>query len=299
MHVSPFHYLPLVPLIFLLLVVVGGLVIAALQIGVISYAYEKMGVSEGWVTALLLGSLLGSYVNIPIAELGGGQIVTHEEFSLMGVRHVLPIVHDWPGTVLAINVGGAIIPTTLSIYLMVKNQIFGRAAVGVLVVAVVVHFLATPIEGKGIAVPIFVPPILSALVAMILSRPAAAPLAYISGSLGTLIGADLMNLHRLADLGRADRLDRRSGDVRRHLSDRSVGRPVGPLKDGRRRRKSVASADRCVQSPPKATRPATRVCRTRTAVGKPAASSGRSNRTRSARSPRARVTTSIPRALAG
>ena len=69
------------------------------------------------------------------------------------------------------------------------------------IVALVVHVMAQPIEGKGIAVPIFVPPILSALVAMVLARPAAAPLAYVSGSLGTLIGADLMNLHRLAELG--------------------------------------------------------------------------------------------------
>ena len=201
MHISPFHYWPLVPLVFVILVVVGGLVIAALQIGVISYAYEKMGVSEGWVTALLLGSLLGSYINIPVADLGGGQIVTQQEFSIFGVRHVMPIVQEWPGTTLCINVGGAIIPFALSVYLVVKNGILGRSLIGIAIVALVVHAMATPIEGKGIAVPIFLPPILSALVAMILSRPAAAPLAYVSGSLGTLIGADLMNLNHLAELG--------------------------------------------------------------------------------------------------
>lgn len=201
MHISPFHYWPLVPLVFLLLVVIGGLVVAALQIGVISYAYEKMGVSEGWVTALLLGSLLGSYVNIPIAELGGGQRMSDKSFSVFGVRHVLPVVENWPGTTLAINVGGAIIPTALSIYLVARNKLLVRSIVGVTIVALVVHWMAEPIEGKGIAVPIFVPPILSALVAMALSRPAAAPLAYVSGSLGTLIGADLLNLNRLAELG--------------------------------------------------------------------------------------------------
>jgi uncharacterized membrane protein len=194
-------YLPLVPMVFVVLAIVGGLVIAALQIGVISHAYEKMGVSEGWVTALLLGSLLGSYMNIRVAELGGGEIVTQEDFSILGVHHVLPVKHDWPGTVLAVNVGGAIIPLALSIYLMAKNKVFGKALIGIAIVAVVVYFLATPIKGKGIAVPIFVPPILSAFVAMLLSRPSAAPLAYISGTLGTLVGADLMNLHRMAELG--------------------------------------------------------------------------------------------------
>ena len=89
MHISTYHYWPLVPLFFLLLVVVGGLVVAALQIGVISYAYEKMGVSEGWVTALLLGSLLGSYINIPVAELGGGEA---RAARLQRHRHVRPAV---------------------------------------------------------------------------------------------------------------------------------------------------------------------------------------------------------------
>jgi len=201
MHVSEYHYLPLVPLIFLVLAVIGVLVVAALQIGVISYAYEKMGVSESWVTALLLGSLLGSYINIPVAELGGGQRVSDEHFSIMGVEHLIPVVHNWPGTVLAVNVGGAIIPTGLSLYLAIKNKIYRSSVIGIVVVAVVVHLMAQRIEGKGIAVPIFLPPILSAAVAMILSRPTAAPLAYISGSLGTLVGADLMNLHRLAELG--------------------------------------------------------------------------------------------------
>jgi uncharacterized membrane protein len=201
MHISTYHYWPLVPLFFLLLVVIGGLVVAALQIGVISYAYEKMGVSERWVTALLLGSLLGSYINIPVAELGGDQMDSDAAFSLFGVRHVLPDNPNWPGTVLAINVGGAIIPTVLSIYLLTKNRLFGRAVIGVAIVALVVHAMAQPIAGKGIAVPIFVPPILSAMVAMVLARPKAAPLAYVSGSLGTLIGADLLNLNRLAELG--------------------------------------------------------------------------------------------------
>jgi uncharacterized membrane protein len=53
----------------------------------------------------------------------------------------------------------------------------------------------------GISVPIFIPPIVSAVVAMLLSRDHAAPLAYVSGCLGTLIGADLMNFGELAGLG--------------------------------------------------------------------------------------------------
>ena len=55
--------------------------------------------------------------------------------------------------------------------------------------------------GVGIAVPIFVPALITAVVSLLLSRYDAAPLAYISGSMGTLIGADLTNLDKVAGLG--------------------------------------------------------------------------------------------------
>ncbi len=201
MQVSSYHYLPLAPLFFFALVLIFGLLLAALQIGVLGYAYEKMGISGRWVYGLLLLSLLGSYVNIPVAELRGGRTSVPQEFTMLGVRYVVPLVQEQSDTILAINVGGAIIPTVLSFYLMWKNEIFLRGILGMLIVALVVHALAQSIPGKGIAVPIVVPPLLAALVGTLLSRRAAAPLAYIAGSLGTLLGADLMNLHVLAGLG--------------------------------------------------------------------------------------------------
>jgi uncharacterized membrane protein len=57
------------------------------------------------------------------------------------------------------------------------------------------------VPGLGIAVPVFVPALATAIVAMLMSRQYAAPLAYIGGSLGTLIGADLTNLDRVRGLG--------------------------------------------------------------------------------------------------
>ena len=61
--------------------------------------------------------------------------------------------------------------------------------------------LAEPVRGLGIALPVFVPPVSTAVVALLLSRRQAAPLAYIGGSLGTLIGADLLNLDKVQGLG--------------------------------------------------------------------------------------------------
>jgi uncharacterized membrane protein len=61
--------------------------------------------------------------------------------------------------------------------------------------------VATPVPELGIAVPVFAPAVTTAIVSLILSREYAPPLAYICGSLGTLIGADLLNLGKVGGLG--------------------------------------------------------------------------------------------------
>ena len=63
------------------------------------------------------------------------------------------------------------------------------------------HWVARPVPGLGIAMPVLLPPVLAALTAVFLDREHAAPLAYVAGSLGTLLGADILNLHRLQQLG--------------------------------------------------------------------------------------------------
>ncbi len=82
-----------------------------------------------------------------------------------------------------------------------RYDLWGLGALATAIVAFVVHRLATPVPGLGISVPTFAPPLLAAVVALALSRRFAAPLAYISGSLGVLIGADLLNLGVLRSLG--------------------------------------------------------------------------------------------------
>ena len=68
-------------------------------------------------------------------------------------------------------------------------------------VAAICHGLAQPVHGVGIALPIFVPPLVAAVIAAVVSWRNAAPLAYAGGSLGVLIGADLLNLGKLEGLG--------------------------------------------------------------------------------------------------
>jgi uncharacterized membrane protein len=195
------HFFPLAHPFVLGLLFLLGLLIALIEIGVIGYAYEKMGVQRRYVFALLLLSLLGSYVNIPVAELPAERVVSGQEVTYFGMRYVIPVVEEWPGTIIAVNVGGAVIPTLLSLYLLVQTGQYGRALAGVAIVTTIVHWLAHPIHGVGIAVPVFIPPVVAAVTALLLSRQSAPALAYISGSLGTLIGADLLNLGQIQALG--------------------------------------------------------------------------------------------------
>jgi len=201
MRWSQLHYLPLTVPFFLVLLGLFLLLVALIEIGVLRYTYMRLGLSSRSAMFLLLGTLIGSYVNIPIAELPEQQVLSGQEVEYFGMHYVVPSVVDWPGTIIAVNVGGAIIPSLLSIYLLAKHQLWGRGLLATIGVAVMCHWLAHPEPGLGIAVPVFAPPIAAAIVALLLSRHQAAPLAYIGGSLGTLIGADLSNLDKVRGLG--------------------------------------------------------------------------------------------------
>jgi uncharacterized membrane protein len=200
MRPSALHYFPLTPL-FLLGLLVLAVLVAFVEVGILRYAYEKIGVARRYVFAVLLVTLLGSYVNIPVAELPPEQVLSNQVVSFFGMEYVVPQVQEWPRTIIAVNVGGALVPTLLSLYLLAKKRLFGPGLLAVAIVAVVVHAMASPVRGVGISVPVFIPPLVAALAAVLLARRAGPAVAYIGGSLGTLIGADLMNLGAIQGLG--------------------------------------------------------------------------------------------------
>jgi len=164
------------PLLLLPLVLLG-LLILLVEARVLTYAYRKVGVHPRYAFAVMLLSLLGSQVNIPLYSIDRG------------------------ATVVALNVGGALIPILVSLYLLIHTGMYRRMLIGVSVVTAVVHSLAQIVPGVGIAVPMIVPPLVAAGVALPLAFRRAPPLAYVSGSMGTLIGADLLNLGKIARLG--------------------------------------------------------------------------------------------------
>jgi uncharacterized membrane protein len=109
------HYLPLTPPFFLILVGLFVVLLVLIQLGVLNFAFTQLGLSPRAAFLLLFGSLVGSYFNIPIAYLPGQQVVSPEVVDFFGMRYVVPLVAQWPGTLVAVNVGGALIPTCVSV----------------------------------------------------------------------------------------------------------------------------------------------------------------------------------------
>jgi uncharacterized membrane protein len=162
-------------LLLLALAVLLLLLLLMVELRILRYAYRKIGVPPRYMFAVLLLSLVGSYVNIPLYTTGR--------------------------SVVAINVGGALVPILVSFYLFFRTRLYGRMLLGTAVVAVVVHALARIVPGVGIAVPMLIPPLTAAAVGLVLSFRRAPPVAYVAGSMGALIGADITNLHRVAEIG--------------------------------------------------------------------------------------------------
>ena len=195
------HFIPLTLPFFVGLFLLFVFLVFLIEIRILEYAYELLGVKRRYVFVLLFFSLLGSYVNLPVGTMHGGPMESGQVVSFYGMQYVIPRVIEASRTVIAVNVGGALIPFLLSLYLVFKMKLYGRALLAVSIVTIIVHTMAYPVRGVGIAEPIFIPPLVATVVALLISKAYAAPLAYVGGSVGTLIGADLLNLDKITGLG--------------------------------------------------------------------------------------------------
>lgn len=186
--------------LFLILVLVSSL----LFVGAIGLAFKRVGFSSQLTVLILVATFVGSYLNIPLFKIKTiFPIIKDEYFSFFGLIFRVPqIEYEDFSTVIALNVGGALIPTLVSIYLLWSlPSTIPYALTGTLIVALVTHIVARPVMGLGIVTPAFVPPLTSALMAYFLPSSAPAIIAYTSGVFGTLIGADILNLRKIPKIG--------------------------------------------------------------------------------------------------
>lgn len=222
---SRFIYSPLSPVFFIVLILLVLIGLPLLFLGVIGTALSHIGFNIWAIIALIIGIILGSFVNIPIATLHPRNKEEKVNYSRKPRGQYAPSMYDKmyrterfdlsservarnekPGTKICINIGGCLIPVCLCGYVIIM-AILGNVSSdpfyllkmlgGVAATTILAYFLARTVKGIGIAIPFFVTPLMAILCGLLLGwgfGPAAAGIAFVSGTLGTLIGADLLHL---------------------------------------------------------------------------------------------------------
>lgn len=175
--------------------------LAVVAFNIVTTGFERAGLPRGIAGSLVVASLVGSLVNIPlrVRDVPG-------EPQQFRIGHYVflrrPVVER---QVIAINAGGALIPLILSVWVLAENQSFLQTGAATVIVVLVTNRVARRVPGRGIEMPALLPPGVAALSAVILSAGGgggeATAVAYVSGTVGTLVGADLLNLRNLRDMG--------------------------------------------------------------------------------------------------
>jgi uncharacterized membrane protein len=194
------HYWPVPGPLVAAFVTLAALTAAIVLVNVASFAYRRLGLDGWWAAAVLLASILGSWCNLPVARLRGTTTLEPTVVRAYGMLWVVPRPVERGTKLIAVNIGGAVIPTVLSAYLIVEQHLGWQALAAVTIVTIVTHAVARPVPGVGIVVPTLVAPITAVVAAWVLGGEAVAALAYVAGTLGTLIGGDLLNLRRVGQL---------------------------------------------------------------------------------------------------
>lgn len=186
-----------------------SIVVSIMFLGIISSAFVKLGFS--WVHGFLLlfFCFLGSYINIPITTIVSQVSTSDRNFiKAFGINYRIPFMQNIHKTVVAINVGGALIPIIVSAYLLIIfPQTIISCIFAVLIVALITNRVAKPIYGVGIVTPAILPPIVAALSSILIvnllhqHHEFIFVIAYIGGTIGTLIGADVLHLRGISKIG--------------------------------------------------------------------------------------------------
>jgi len=188
--------MPLLYLIFLSI-----LLVIVVQLGVFSIVLTKLGLSPDSAILLLISTLLGSLINIRLFTMDSSFEELPENYqALRSLFNPMPVLKG--KIIVALNVGGALIPVCFSIYLISIYSVNPLHYIpAIFIVSAISYFFSRPIKGLGIGIPIFIAPVTAALTAITIAPAHSAPLAYICGTLGVLVGADLFRLKDIKHIG--------------------------------------------------------------------------------------------------
>lgn len=187
---------------FLVLIVLLTITVVIIQIEIFTLVLSRLGLSPHSATLLLITTFVGSAINLPLARVSSS---FHYDPQNPLQQIFVPFRFKEGTTIISINVGGGLIPIVFSVYLMQNINIsmtIIMLAVGV--VSAVSYYFSRPITNIGIGMPLLIAPLCAALTAIVLSHEQAPALAYICGSLGVVIGADLLRIKDIRQLNIAN-----------------------------------------------------------------------------------------------
>ena len=184
------------------------IVLPLLFVDFMATALERLGLSPGVAGFLVLAIILGSVINIPVHRIARDESVVLEVHPLFGFARLVPPPRSLNdrSTIVAVNLGGCVIPCAIALHEIV--QVAGHGVdkllllVAITVVNVVVCYrVARPVKGMGIAMPALIPPIVAVIPAVLLFAPEhAPPAAFVAGTLGPLVGADLLHMKEIGTI---------------------------------------------------------------------------------------------------
>jgi uncharacterized membrane protein len=196
------NVLPLFSLVaFILMVVLLPLVFGELM----ATSLEKLHLSPEIALLLMMAIIIGGFVNIPVKRIAHERVVPMHPLAVLGLTRFWPeMVRERRETIIAVNFGGCIVPTGLAVYELLHLSAAGASALLALLVTAgvniaVCYFVARPVQGVGILLPGLVPAAVAALLALLFAPGDAAPVAYVAGVAGPLIGADLLHLREIEE----------------------------------------------------------------------------------------------------
>lgn len=172
-------------------------------------ALSRLHLSPAAAILIVIGLFVGSLINIPVQRIQRQVQVPLVVPDVFGLGRIFP---RWQRvtteTVIAVNVGGCLIPAGLVVWEVLQmtrasEPILGTALAIAAINVFVCHRAAIPVSGVGIMMPGFVSPLVAlGLTWFLLPTDSLwrAPVAFVAGVCGPLIGADVLNLRRISTL---------------------------------------------------------------------------------------------------
>lgn len=172
-----------------------------------TYSLAKLHLSPAAATAITVSIFVGGLINIPIRRVRVQEAATLDPLDVFGLGGLSPqwrIIRN--EMVIAVNVGGCLIPAALALYQSFHLAIYdisllARVCLGAGINTILCYAFSRPVPKVGIVMPGLVSPLAAASLALILAPSQAAPAAFIIGVAGPLLGADLLHMRSVSRIG--------------------------------------------------------------------------------------------------